>query len=336
MNTVAPMPPDGAVKSPIPMMLLAASALLGGCATTPPPPPPAPPPVEPGRYEVVGNHGADAVIQWRALPPPLVPDVSLGSNPQQDERKLIAQSYVRIGIGYYPDNDQKAPVWALREALRVGADKLVIYAAPSATGSPPVAGTPPPTTGSPPVARAALPPTGSPPVAGAALPTTGSPPVAGTPPPTVGSPPATGAAKPAEQTPAEPAQAGPAVAQEAADETGKGPFVAEFYVRYQLPFGAQFRNLTAAEKRRTHSRGGVQIGTVAKDTPAAKAGFRRGDLVLMFNGASFADHEAFQSLLFEHMGEEVKLSGTSRGGKRFEYTLRLGMPATVAAEPKPN
>lgn len=103
---------------------------------------------------------------------------------------------------------------------------------------------------------------------------------------------------------------------------GDGTTEAAFYVRYRLPFGATFRSLTADEQR-TLGSGGVQLGEIVGGTPASEANLQRGDFVVKFNGASFADRAAFQHLLRENMGKRVTLT-VQRNGVAIERLVRLG------------
>ncbi len=222
--------------------------LLAGCVRPeyqPPPTPPPPRPVaEPGQYQVDPGHGADLVDELRAAPAPDLPETMPGTAIGPDERKLVGKSFVRIGTGFYPTNDDTAQAWALRQGQRVGADRILIYA-PSAE----------------------------------------------------------------------------------AKDNAEAPFVAVFYVRYKLPFGAQFRSLSAKEKKTLGVAGGVQIGAVIGATPAAEANLRRGDFVLKFNGIPVRNREAFQELLRANMGKHVTLT-VARDGAQFERLVRLGVLAT--------
>jgi hypothetical protein len=107
--------------------------------------------------------------------------------------------------------------------------------------------------------------------------------------------------------------------------------VAVYYVRYKLPFGAQFRSLTGEEMKQFG--GGVQIGAVISGTPASEANLRTGDFVLKFNGAPVRDRAEFQNLLRAHMGRRVNLT-LSRDGTQVERMVRLGVLATESQETK--
>lgn len=82
-----------------------------------------------GRYEAVIGQGADAIAELRAAPAPEVPEVSDGKNAAGDEQRLGGQGFLRIGNGYYPVNSAETRDNALRQGQRVGADKILLYAA---------------------------------------------------------------------------------------------------------------------------------------------------------------------------------------------------------------
>jgi hypothetical protein len=119
------------------------------------------------------------------------------------------------------------------------------------------------------------------------------------------------------------------------DESGtaRAALVATYYVRYRLPFGAQFRNLTADETKKLGVGGGVQIGSVIGGTPAAEANLRTGDFVLKLNGKDVHDRADFQNQLRANMGKRVTLT-ISRDGVQVERMVRLGMLATESRDAK--
>ncbi len=100
-------------------------------------------------------------------------------------------------------------------------------------------------------------------------------------------------------------------------------FLAVYYVRFKLLFGATFRNLTPAERDTAGSDGGVRIGSVVGATPASDANLMAGDLVLRFNGRPFADRVEFQDLLRNEAGKAVTLT-IRRNGIDIERVVRLG------------
>lgn len=109
--------------------------------------------------------------------------------------------------------------------------------------------------------------------------------------------------------------------------------VATYYVRYKLPFGAQFRNLTAEEMQKLGVAGGVQIGSVVGGTPASEANLRTGDFVLKFNGGAVRGRAEFQNLLRANMGKRVTLT-ISRDGVQVDRMVRLGILATESHDTK--
>ena len=108
-------------------------------------------------------------------------------------------------------------------------------------------------------------------------------------------------------------------------------FSAAFYVRFRLPFGASFRDLTHDEQQTVGVEGGVQIGSVVGGTPASEANLRAGDFVLKFDAKPVANRAAFQELLRQHMGKRVTLT-INRDGALFDRLVRLGV---LASEPGP-
>ena len=106
-------------------------------------------------------------------------------------------------------------------------------------------------------------------------------------------------------------------------------FLAAYYVRFKLLFGATFRNLTASERTKLGVEGGVQIGAVVGGTPASQANLLAGDFVLGFNGKPVADRIRFQEMLSEKAGKTVTLQ-VHRNGQSQDRMVRLGaMPATA-------
>jgi hypothetical protein len=101
---------------------------------------------------------------------------------------------------------------------------------------------------------------------------------------------------------------------------------AAYFVRFKLPFGATFRDLTAEEKQAAGATG-VQIGSVIGGSPAAEANLRSSDFVLKFNGEAVRDRAGFQQLLRTHMGKRVTLT-ISRDGVVTQRLVRLGVLAS--------
>ncbi|MCW5567533.1 MAG: PDZ domain-containing protein [Dokdonella sp.] len=100
-------------------------------------------------------------------------------------------------------------------------------------------------------------------------------------------------------------------------------YLAMYYVRLKLLFGATFRNLTAAERAGVDNRNGVQIGSVITGTPASDANLMPGDFVLALDGRPLRDRVEFQSLLRDAAGRPVTLT-VRRGEVTLERVVRLG------------
>ncbi len=102
-----------------------------------------------------------------------------------------------------------------------------------------------------------------------------------------------------------------------------GEWIATYYVRFQLPFGATFRDLRPQERANLHVEGGVAIGAVIGGTPASRANLLAGDFVLKIDARPVADRAAFQNLLKAHAGQAVTLS-IVRNGETLQRVVRLG------------
>lgn len=100
------------------------------------------------------------------------------------------------------------------------------------------------------------------------------------------------------------------------------PALAQFFVRLHLPFGANFRDLTDAERQSLGS-SGVELGEIVGGTPASAANLRDGDFVLQFNKTPVQDKAAFQTMLQEHMGRRVTLT-VRRDGVTMKRLVVLG------------
>lgn len=98
---------------------------------------------------------------------------------------------------------------------------------------------------------------------------------------------------------------------------------ANCFVRFQLLFGATFRDLGPDERERIGTRGGVAIGTVIAATPAARANLRPGDVVLVLDGEPVAGRAQFGALLRQHAGRDVTLV-LLRNGESLDRVVRLG------------
>jgi hypothetical protein len=221
-------------------LALASLLLIAGCATGPgtiftPAPKPVPP-EETGQYEAVSGRGSELVADLRAAPAPAEPEISEGKNASTDEKRLGTQSYMRIGASHFPATDARARENAIRQAQRVGADRVIFY---------------------PPNASDA------------------------------------------------------------------GDLVVAYYVRFKLPFGATFRNLRAAEMSTLETGGGVAIGSVINDSPAARANLMTGDIVLKCDDQAIVDRADFQNRLRAKAGHPVTLT-IVRNGETLQRVVRLG------------
>ena len=117
---------------------------------------------------------------------------------------------------------------------------------------------------------------------------------------------------------------------QAADPAGTGSpievFLAVYYVRFRLPFGATFRDLSAAERKTLIS--GVQIGNVIGGSPASDANLRVGDYITRIDGKIIDNKAAFQAQLKARAGKVVQLT-IQRNGEEFTRSVRLGTVAPI-------
>ncbi|HEY0179942.1 MAG TPA: PDZ domain-containing protein [Dokdonella sp.] len=105
-------------------------------------------------------------------------------------------------------------------------------------------------------------------------------------------------------------------------------WLAAYYVRFKLPFGATFRDLTPAERAALDGAGGgVAIGTVVGGSPAERANLLSGDVVTALGDAPVADRASFQRLLRANAGRAVTLT-VVRNGETLRRVVRLGAVAT--------
>ena len=109
-------------------------------------------------------------------------------------------------------------------------------------------------------------------------------------------------------------------------------FLAAYYVRFKLLFGATFRNLTAKERDALELQGGVQIGSVVGKTPASEANLLAGDYVIAVNGIPIVDRGQFQELLKKEAGNSVTLK-IIRNQQRSDRMVRLGAMPQVIKDP---
>jgi len=109
---------------------------------------------------------------------------------------------------------------------------------------------------------------------------------------------------------------------------GETTWLASYYVRFRLAFGATFRDLRPDE-RKTLGSSGVQIGSVVDGTPASRANLMSGDFVTAVNGRAIADKGGFQDALRANVGRDVMLTVVRNGEKR-KRIVRLGGAAPAA------
>ena len=113
------------------------------------------------------------------------------------------------------------------------------------------------------------------------------------------------------------------------NESTSARFLAAYYVRFKLLFGATFRNLTAQERGSLELEGGVQIGSVVGGTPASQANLMAGDFVIAVNGTAIVDRKQFQQILSNQAGTAVTLK-VIRNQQRADRVVRLGaMPPVI-------
>jgi membrane-associated protease RseP (regulator of RpoE activity) len=118
---------------PVFVLPIALLLLLAGCASGPgtvsaPSTPASVPPEETGRYETVPGREPALVADLRAAPAPATPEIVDGNNAASDEKRLRPQSLMRIGTSHFAASDANARGKAVRQAERVGADRVIVYA----------------------------------------------------------------------------------------------------------------------------------------------------------------------------------------------------------------
>lgn len=99
--------------------------------------------------------------------------------------------------------------------------------------------------------------------------------------------------------------------------------IAAYFVRFKLAFGATFRDLTARERNANAIKGGVEIGKVIINTPAAVANLLSGDIVVSVDGRPVTDKSDFQAQLQERAGHRVTMQ-VLRGGALIDRVIQLG------------
>ena len=100
-------------------------------------------------------------------------------------------------------------------------------------------------------------------------------------------------------------------------------WIADYYVRFKLAFGATFRDLRAQERTTLATSGGVAIGSVIGGTPASRANLIPGDYVLAVDGQAIVDRADFQERLKRSGGRAVTLT-VVRNGDTLQRVVRLG------------
>jgi len=108
-------------------------------------------------------------------------------------------------------------------------------------------------------------------------------------------------------------------------------WVADYYVRFKLLFGATFRDLRAEEKASFGVSGGVVIGKVVGGTPASRANLIGGDAVLAVDSRAFANRAEFQELLKASAGRAVTLT-IVRNGETLSRVVQLGAWSAAAKD----
>ena len=90
---------------------------------------------------------------------------------------------------------------------------------------------------------------------------------------------------------------------------------------------------TLAKQFGVNQPGGALVGQVEPDTPAAKAGLKRGDVILTLNGQAVDSANDLRLRISQTApGTTVKL-GVSRDGKMQDFNVTLGeLPEKVAQE----
>jgi hypothetical protein len=113
---------------------------------------------------------------------------------------------------------------------------------------------------------------------------------------------------------------------------GREQFLAAYYVRFKLLFGATFRNPSAQEHAALQFEGGVQIGSVIGGTPASQANLLSGDFIIALDGDAIVDRKQFQELLGNKAGKSVSLT-VIRNQQRMDRVVRLGAMPPLIKDP---
>jgi serine protease Do len=82
----------------------------------------------------------------------------------------------------------------------------------------------------------------------------------------------------------------------------------------------------------TNVEGGVLVSDVYPDTPAGKAGFQRGDVLVTFDGEKLEDARMLQALVAERSPDDEVKMGIIRRGEKMTVNVKLGrQPENLAA-----
>ncbi len=99
--------------------------------------------------------------------------------------------------------------------------------------------------------------------------------------------------------------------------------------------GIEIQELTPDLARQfgVNTRGGALVGEVEPDTPAAKAGLKRGDVILTLNGQPVASDRDLRLRISQTAPDTSVKLGISRDGKTQDFNVTLGeLPEKVAQE----
>ncbi|HEY6444192.1 MAG TPA: DegQ family serine endoprotease [Candidatus Acidoferrales bacterium] len=99
--------------------------------------------------------------------------------------------------------------------------------------------------------------------------------------------------------------------------------------------GIEIQELTPDLARQfgVNTRGGALVGEVEPDTPAAKAGLKRGDVILTLNGQPVASDRDLRLRISQMAPDTSVKLGISRDGKTQDFNVTLGeLPEKVAQE----
>ena len=238
-------------------------------------------------YQPAPSVAQQELIQRRIAPPPATPELYHGNDPKTDLPALAADGYVAIGMSSYngprgTDDD------ALQQGKAVGADRIVTFSKYART------------------VQTALPLT---------LPTAQTSVTNGT---------ATAFGTGGTAT-----AYGSALTTTYGSQTTFIPmsvdrfdFLAVYLVKVKYAFGAQYRNLNAAESQQVSTVNGVVLTTVVHGSPAAAAGFLPGDIVLKLDGQAVVDQAQFNDWLKQRQGQRIRVS-VYRSGRVIDVPVSL-------------